>query len=139
MVAFGVVAILEGRRLSLGTLTAMGAGYLPFALGLLLLLLGLAIAAGPFMHPATGGDGHEAVVAPDWRGCAAIVGGVAAFLVLGDFAGLGPATFGLVFISAMGDRTATLRGSLILSAAMTAIAAGLFVYLLQVQFPIVRW
>jgi hypothetical protein len=139
MIAFGVVAIGEGQRLSLGTLTEMGSGYLPFALGILLAFLGVVMAAGAILSRAAEDDGHEAIARPDWRGCVAIVAGVAAFIGLGEYLGLAPATFACVFISAMGDRTSTLRGACVLALIMTAIAAGLFVYLLQVQFPIVRW
>ena len=65
--------------------------------------------------------------------------GVLAFIVLGGPFGLGPATFACVFVAAWGDRGATLRGSLLLAAAATAVAAVVFSWLLKFQLPLVRW
>ncbi len=139
MVAFGLAAVAEGRRLRVGTLTDMGSGYLPLALGLVLAILGVVIASGAVMSREPGDDDHEAIAHPDWRGCIAIVGGITAFVWIGNFFGLAPATFACVFISAMGDRKSTPLGAAVLAAVMTAIAVGLFVMLLQVQFPVWRW
>jgi hypothetical protein len=140
MVVIGAVAIAEGFRHTVGTLTQMGSGYFPIALGVLLALLGVVIAAGAFLS----GPPADDVLAthlppPDLRGGAAIIGGVLAFLVLGEYAGLAPATFVSVFIAAMGDRSSTLRGAAILALSLTIVAAVLFVYELQVQFPLLRW
>jgi len=94
---------------------------------------------GGLMSRSTAETDTAPLPAPDWRGCGAIVIGVLSFIILGEYFGLGPATFVCVLISALGDRTMTLLGAFVLALAMTAVAAGLFVYLLQVQFPIVRW
>src|SRR5882757_5734994 len=37
---FGLVSVIEGSRLGVGTLVAMGPGYVPLSLGLLLIFLG---------------------------------------------------------------------------------------------------
>jgi hypothetical protein len=44
-----------------------------------------------------------------------------------------------VFIPALGDRTATLKGSAILAAGVTIVGVALFVYLLKIPFPMFKW
>ena len=53
--------------------------------------------------------------------------------------GLVPATFALVFISALGDRTHTLRSALLLSVFVTAIGIVIFSWGLELQFPMFSW
>jgi len=51
---------------------------------------------------------------------------------------MAPATFACVFIAALGDRTATFKGSFLLAAGVTFFGVLLFAYLLKVPFPIFR-
>ncbi len=139
LVGTGVVA--EGARHTIGTLTRMGSGYFPAVLGVILALLGGCIAMSGSMaapgQPETARG--EEVHPPDLRGCTAIVAGVLAFAVFGAYFGFAAGTFGLVFISAIGDRTMTLKGAFALAAGMTAVAAGVFWYLLEIPFQLVTW
>ncbi|MCJ9713295.1 tripartite tricarboxylate transporter TctB family protein, partial [Bordetella hinzii] len=50
-----------------------------------------------------------------------------------------PATFAIVFISALGDRTNTLKQALLLSVSMCVIAVVVFWWALQLQLPLFRW
>jgi hypothetical protein len=140
LVLFGAGTIAEGLHHPIGTLRQMGSGFFPVALGAALVLLGVVIAAVAAIPSRAPGQRYEATfVPPDWRGCFAIVAGIIAFILLGEYLGLAPAAFGLVFISAIGDRSATLKSALVLALAMTAVATVLFWYLLQIQFPLLRW
>jgi hypothetical protein len=65
--------------------------------------------------------------------------GPIAFIILGEYFGLVPATYACVFIPALGDRTATLKGSAILAAGVTVFGVALFVYVLKIPFPMFRW
>ncbi|AHV93335.1 tripartite tricarboxylate transporter TctB family protein [Bordetella holmesii ATCC 51541] len=76
---------------------------------------------------------------PDIRGSVCILLGILAFLLLGEWGGLLPATFAIVFISALGDRTNTLKQALFLSLSMCAIAVVVFWWALQLQLPLFRW
>lgn len=131
----GLAVTLEARSFGMGTMARTGPGFFPTVLGAALTLVGVLIAA-------TGGrgDGHEAGVSgrPDWRGWGCILAGVLAFIVLGEAAGLGPATFGCVFISAWGDRGARLRSALLLALAATVVAAVVFSWALKFQLPLFR-
>ena len=64
--------------------------------------------------------------------------GVLAFIIVGQFFGMAPAIVSCVFISALGDRTSTIKGAAILAVFLTIFAVVLFSYLLQLPFPIVR-
>jgi hypothetical protein len=69
-------------------------------------------------------------------GC--IVSGILLFILLAQYAGLLPAIFFCVLVSARGDRTATWRSSFVLAAGVTAFGIFLFSWLLGVQIPIIR-
>jgi hypothetical protein len=69
----------------------------------------------------------------------AILGGIAAFVVVGQYGGLLPATFAIVFISALGDRHNTFLSAATLALTMTAISVVVFWWLLKVQFPLLTW
>jgi hypothetical protein len=123
---------VEGRRLGTGSLAEMGPGTMPMALGALLVLLGLlSMRSDPDAQDA------PAMIRPQWRGWGCIILGVASFILLGPRAGLVPATFACVFISALGDRTATLKGAVILSAGVTVFGIVLFHYLLRINIPLI--
>jgi hypothetical protein len=133
--AFGLVGVIEGYRLGTGSLTKMGPGYVPIALGFILLGLGIVMAASQ-------GEDQKSEIeweTPEWRGWACIIAGVAAFIVLGQYAGLVPAAFFSVFISALGDRTATLKGAILLAIGTTVFGVVLFHYLLSISIPLFWW
>lgn len=136
LIGAGILA--ESQRYNLGTLTRMGPGLYPSILGCVMILMGALIA----LNRHSPGDDHagEAETTPlDWRGFGCIVGGVLAFIVLGAYGGLAPASFACVFISALGDRTATLKNSVLLALAVTACGALLFSFGLQLQLPLWRF
>ncbi len=75
----------------------------------------------------------------EWRGWGCILAGPVMFIIFGEFFGMVAATFSCVFVSALGDRHATLKSSAILAAGITVIGAVLFSYVLKVPFPLFRW
>lgn len=141
MVLIGLGAIYGGTDYHIGTLSHMGPGFFPAALGGLLALTGVLIAmsarSGESTPPAPG-DGHANGL-PDLRGSVCIILGILAFLLLGEYGGLLPATFAIVFISALGDRKNTIKQAILLSVAMSAIAVVVFWWALQLQLPLFRW
>jgi hypothetical protein len=137
----------------MGTLTNMGAGYVPVALGTFLVIVGLLMAAtelasrgkpvGPAASqlaevgqlPAAPGDGGVV----QWRGWLCILGGVAAFVVAGEHFGLVPAIFLAVFISALGDKANPVRDCALLAAAITVAGVAIFSWGLKLTFPLFTW
>ncbi|CAB3696370.1 tripartite tricarboxylate transporter TctB family protein [Achromobacter sp. SIMBA_011] len=138
MIVLGLGAIAQASTYTLGSLARMGPGLFPAILGVLLVLLGLIIARMAYSPMITEEDAEE-VPPPEWRGWGCIIGGLLTFILLGKYGGLVPATFALVFISAMGDRQHTPRSAALLAVGVTILGVAVFSWALQLQFPLFRW
>lgn len=135
MMLLGGATTLQSIDYEIGTLTQMGPGFYPAALGIMLALTGLAIAlSARFTEP-------KAVEAPppEWRGWFCIVFSLVAFIVAGSYGGLVPATFLIVFISALGDRDNTVTSALVLSLIVVVISIVIFWWALDLQLPLFQW
>ena len=138
MTLLGAAVSLDSLTYTLGTLTHMGPGMFPLMLGITLTFVGMLILGTAIVTPL-GNDERILPEKPEWFAWGCILAGPVAFIILGEYFGLVPATFACVFIPALGDRTATLKGSLILSAGVTVFGVALFVYLLKIPFPMFKW
>jgi len=136
MIALGLAAALRGSSYHMGTLSRMGPGFFPVALGVILALAGLAIAIGARF---TRYEGEAQVLPPEWRGWFCICASIVAFVVLGKYGGLLPATFAIVFIAALGDRDNTLASAALLALACATVCVVVFWWALQIQFPLFQW
>ena len=140
MLLIGLGVALKGLTYRGGTLMHMGPGFLPTALGVILALLGVAIALAASAQAET--DDRDQRILPEhpqWWGWLCILAGPVLFIAFGRYFGLIPGTFACVFVSALGDRTATLKSSLILAIVVTAFGVGLFSYFLQIPMPVLAW
>ncbi len=142
MVVIGLSSVYAAMGYRIGTLSQMGPGFFPAAIGVLMAVVGVLIALSargdkPKAELA-GGHSHPTSF-PDLRAGACIILSVLAFLLFGHYGGLIPATFAIVFISALGDRTNTIKQSLILAIAMCVVAAVVFWWALQLQLPLFQW
>ena len=142
MILFGLVAAVNGPNYHVGTLMHMGPGFMPTALGVILVILGVAI-AGTASVGATDGDevdsGHLLPDHPQWFAWLCILSGPLMFVIFGSIGGMAPATFACVFVSALGDRLSTWKSSFILATAITVFGVLLFHYLLQIPMPVLEW
>lgn len=135
MILIGLGAVYQGTQYRLGTLASMGPGFFPTAVGAILAAVGLVIALGA--RPAAVEAGaHPAF---DFRAWGGIIGGNLAFMLLGEYGGLVPATFAIVFISAMGDRNNSLKQAFWLATGMVVIAVVIFSWALRLQIGLFRW
>jgi hypothetical protein len=140
MVLTGLATVVASTNYHIGELARMGPGYFPCAVGVLMAVTGILIAIS-----AEDGEGESTVAVghahgmPDMRGAICIIVATLAFLFLGEYTGLLPATFAIVFISALGDRMNTIKQAIILSLGMCAIAIVVFWWLLQLQIPLLKW
>jgi len=145
MMALGGYVAVQGFAYRVGGLTRMGPGFLPVALGVMLVLVGVVLllraGAAPVVValPETmlAEDGEPA--GAEWRAWGLILFSIVAFVTIGRWGGLAPATFAIVFISALADRDNTPRQAATLAAAMTVVAAVVFHWALQIQFPLLQW
>jgi uncharacterized membrane protein len=138
MTLLGAAVTLDSMTYSLGTLTHMGPGMFPLMLGVTLTFVGVLI-LGTAMATPLSNDENILPKDREWYAWGCILAGPIAFIILGEFFGLVPATFACVLIPALGDRTATLKGSLILAAGVTVVGTLLFTYVLKIPFPMFRF
>ena len=134
MLLIGGFAAYQGSSYRFGTLTRIGPGMLPVGLGLLLMALGTAIVVTARVQeaPAT-------VAPPQWRGWSCIAASLVAFVVLGRYGGLLPASAAVVLIAALGDRDNTLGAALALAAVLVAVTVVVFWWGLRLQLPLLQW
>ena len=137
MTLLGAAVTLDSTTYTLGTLTHMGPGMFPLMLGITLTFVGVLIRGAAIATPLSDDEGILPEK-PEWFAWGCILAGPIAFIILGEFLGLVAATFACVFIPALGDRTATLKGSAILAAGVTFFGVLLFSYVLKIPFPLFR-
>ena len=143
MMLFGLVAAVNGPNYHVGTLGHMGPGFMPTALGVLLILLGIAIclaaSVGSDDDPSEDAAGNLLPAEPQWFAWLCILAGPFLFIVFGSIGGMAPATFACVFVAALGDKLATWKSSFILAAVITVSGVVLFHYVLQIPMPVLEW
>ena len=136
MLVIGIAAAVQGMRYQVGTLSRMGPGFFPMALGVILALIGLTLLINARNAESAG---EEKSLPPEWRGWICIILSLVAFAVLGTYGGLLPASFAVVFIAALGDRQNSVKAAFYLALAITAVSVVVFWWALQVQFPLFNW
>jgi putative Ca2+/H+ antiporter (TMEM165/GDT1 family) len=141
MMLLGLGITLKGSSYRAGTLMHMGPGFLPTALGVLLVLLGIAIAVAGLSPAADGSEEDQNILPeqPQWWAWFCILMSPICFIFFGRYFGMIPATFSSVFIAAIGDKKSTWLSSIILATVITIFGVALFSYFLQVPMPILTW
>ena len=143
LVLVGAGAVHVSIGYGIGNSLEPGSGYFPMILGVLLAVLGTAIAVREFRGR------REVAVIGRWpvRPLACIIGGLVVFAVLLGGgrslgfrgAGLVPAMFVLVFITGLANQQLSFRENLLLSALLTAISLVIFVALFGLAIPLWPW
>lgn len=141
MILVGLFIALKGTTYRAGSLMHMGPGFLPTALGVLLVLLGITIAATALVSAEPGHEEEQSILPPhpQWWAWFCILMSPVLFIFFGRYFGMIPGTFACVFIAALGDKGATWKGTIILSTVVTVFGVALFSYFLQVPMPILTW
>ena len=124
MILLGCGVVVQTRSYNAGTLMHMGPGFFP-------LILGTAVVAG---------GGRERILPeqPEWWAWFCILSSPVLFIFCGLHGGMAPATFACVFVAALGDRTATFKGSFLLALGVTTVGVLLFAYVLKIPFQIFK-
>ncbi|MBR0642965.1 tripartite tricarboxylate transporter TctB family protein [Plastoroseomonas hellenica] len=139
LVIVGLAAAFQAQSYQIGTLTRMGPGFFPAALGIILAAAGAVLLGTTMARNARNAVIEDQSVRrhpPEWRGWACICLAVIAFAVLGELTGLVPATFTCVFIAALGDRDNSLRDIVLLSIGVTIAGVAVFWWGLGILFPL---
>lgn len=137
MLLIGIGTVIGSLNYDIRSLARMGPGYFPLGLGALLIVIGALILITPSteIDEDLGRNKGE----PQYRAWAFVIVGVMLFAVLGHYGGLVPATFVLVLVSALGDRSNSFIAAVALALAITVMAVAIFHYGLQMQFPLFVW
>ncbi len=131
----GLYFLLGAFEYPIGTARAMGPGYIPMLLGGLAIMVGLLIAGPALVRrqrvPTT-------AIRPAWRPMALVLSGILVFGVVMEFAGLLPAIFALVAVSALGEKKMRPIPVLILAFATTAGIWLVFHIMLAIPAPLCK-
>jgi hypothetical protein len=134
MIAIGLFAALTSASYPIGTSRSMGPGYVPVALGIILVALGLGIIL------VEGRKGEpERLDIPGVRPLIAVPAAVLVFALTIQPFGLIPAVFLTAFISTFADRDIGLPRAILLAAALSVVSVAVFKWGLGLQVGIWRW
>jgi hypothetical protein len=126
------VALYCSANYSLGSLTRVGPGMLPTALGVLLAVMGAAIAALAVFRsgPRVSVEGRPAL---------AVMASVAAFAASVDLAGLVPAIALLTLIASLGNSTLGAAKAILLAAVLSLVGTLIFRVGLDLPVDVIWW
>jgi len=120
---------------NMGVPARMGPGFFPFWLGIILVALGLVIAAMA-LRPAQDDEGDLAFPRFHWRPILLVLGAVVLFGVILRPAGMLIAGFVLVIVASFGSPTFRPRATVLLAVALVTFCALVFVGGLKLPIPL---
>lgn len=136
-VALGLAFALGGRTYGMGSTPAMGPGYLPVVLGVILTILGAFIIMQAFRggNPHDGGAADERGPVP-WARGGMLVAGIVFFGATVEGLGLAPALFVTTFVAALACRGVSPLKALAISGGLMVLCLGIFIGLLRLRLPL---
>lgn len=137
-VAIGLLfAVNAWLGLPIGRALAMGPGYFPILLGLLLIGFGLAIFLAGLRKPA------ESFGTVSWRGVSLVTASIVFFALTVRGLGVAPALGGASMLAALSTARNSFAFAIVLSLCLTTFCILLFVYALQLPYaaigPWLKW
>lgn len=132
-IAFGIAAIVIGSNYALGTAARMGPGYFPRILGILLILLGSALALRALRLQGS------PIPAWKWRPTLIVLGSVVLFGMIVTHLGLVLSTVALIVVASAASHEFRPKEASISAILLAALAVGVFVIGLKLQLPIWPW
>jgi hypothetical protein len=133
LVALGALAFALASPLSVGTAAAMGPGYVPRGLAILIMIYGLALGLRALVAGAVNFPGVE------MRPLLLILGSVALFAVVLPVAGLAITSFALVLCAGYAAYDVRQRENAFAALLLAAFAVVLFVLALSLPIPVWPW
>lgn len=124
LVLLGLYVTISAFGFGLGTASRMGAGYYPLLLGISAVLVGGVISATGLRETAEKPRIERYTFM-------FVIGGLTAFVLLVERAGIIPAICGLVGLASMADRDITARETIVLALAASVVGWIVFVVLLK--------
>jgi len=127
---FGIGAIVVAANYPLGTAARMGPGYFPRMLGILLIVLGSALALRALRLQGS------ALPAWPWRPTVVVLGSVVLFGAIVNYAGLALSTVVLIVLASAASGEFRPKEAVISGILLAALAIAVFVIGLKLQLPI---
>lgn len=139
--ALGAFAAWEGSRYGLVAGSRVGAGYLPFWIGILLMVFAAILIASEFLPDKADPDdeGGDSNVPFQGRAFFFLVLSIVVFSVVVVRFGLGPAVFLAVLLSGLADKSLRVSQILILASVVTALSILIFRIGLGIQIEAITW
>ncbi len=131
-IAIGLFFAIDSMlNLRIGQAFAMGPGYFPLVMALVLVGFGVAIALQAL------GRSTEAFGRVSWRGVGLIAGSILFFALTVRGLGMALALLGSVWMASMSTGLINWRGSILLAVILTAFNVVVFIYLLGLPYPVI--
>ena len=133
LIALGAFALALASPLAVGTAAAMGPGYVPRGLAILIMVYGAVLGVRALF------SGRAPMPAIEWRPLLLIFGAVALFALLLPFAGLALTSFVLVICAGFAAYDVRFRENAIAAVVLAAFAMVLFVMALGLPIQVWPW
>ena len=133
LIALGALSLAQASPLAVGTAAAMGPGYVPRGLAILIMVYGAVLGARALF------SGRAPMPAIEWRPLFLIFSAVALFAVLLPFAGLALTSFVLVICAGFAAYDVRFRENAIAAVVLAAFAVVLFVMALGLPIQVWPW
>ena len=130
LVALGALALTLARELSVGTAAAMGPGYVPRGLAIIIMIYGAVLGLRALV------SGSQPFPGIEWRPLLLISASVALFAILLPFAGLALSSFAIVVCAGFAAYDVRMRENVIAALLLAAFSVVLFVTALGLPIPI---
>lgn len=139
VIVVGAYAVWEASSYPFGSLHSIGSGFFPVMLGVLALPIGVAILWEAAIRPAAPAGQSDDDEKAELRPILAVVGGLLAFTLVIDRAGLAPAIFAAAVLASLAEREFRPVSVVLLAVGLAAACAAIFVYVLKLPIQIFAW
>jgi hypothetical protein len=130
-IVLGLAFAIGALAYDLGEPLRMGPGYVPLALGLIQVILGIMIIVKGFIA----GEG-EPIGSTEWRAVALITAAMLFFGLTVRGLGVVGALFGASFMSALARSRTSLREALAIGVGLTILSVVIFIFALRLRLPL---
>ena len=131
LIAVAAIALVEIRALGSGTASNMGGGYVPRALSVFLLLMGLFYAVRGFLLRP-----RVAITAVGWKSLGLVVASIASFAITLETLGLFVATLVMTVFASLANREVRWVEMLVFAVGMAAFTVVVFIVGLKLALPV---
>ena len=131
IIALGLAFALGALAYEVGDPLRMGPGYMPLALGIIIVALGIGVVIKGFIA----GEG-EAIGGVDWRAVVLLTAALLFFGLTVRGLGVAAALLGTTLLASLARSRTSLIEVVLISVGLTVLSVVLFIYVLQLRVPL---